>query len=272
MRHVLAAALFSLVFVAPARAEGTEYVLEILELHEKLATNELFQQQAKLLGAYMLEAQAMDHDNRVRTYQTVLRILRLIDNAPATRDATPPAPPEKPAAPAAPSDSKPATETPAATLDSGAAQVEWFNTGSLDEMPDAPVRRALWKRDLFAMGAEDDRDLPKQAETPAAARITFYLEAKVAGEHSFAAQHADCRMRVLVGGKPVVDLKGDGKRSGQDKMHLEQGFHRVDVLLLYGKDERPSFAVSVLPPGEAESHVLSKSELMLKRPAPPVTQ
>lgn len=267
MRHVPAAALFAILLAAPAQAEGTEYVLQILELHEKLATNELFQQQAKLLGSYMLEAQGMDHDNRVRMYQAVLRILRQIDNAPppSRGAAAPAAPPARPAAPEAPPEPKPVTETPAATLDSGAAQIEWFRATSLDEMPDVATERALWRRDLFAMGEEDDKDLPPLGG-PAAARITFYLEAKVTGDHGLAAQHGGCQLRVLAGGRQVMDLKADGKPSGREVVHLEQGFHRIDVLLLYGKDDRPSFAVSVLPPGASEGHVITKSELLLRRP------
>ncbi|MFI5404045.1 MAG: hypothetical protein ACHQ1G_13985, partial [Planctomycetota bacterium] len=89
MRHARNVALLLLPLCPVARAGGNEYVFEILELHERLATNEAFQQQAKLLGAYMMEAQGMGHDDREKVYQRVLAILKKIDAAPAN---APPAP------------------------------------------------------------------------------------------------------------------------------------------------------------------------------------
>lgn len=272
MRHLAAAALTALLCATPARAEGTEYVLAILDLHEKLATNEAFQQQAKMLGAYMLEAQGMDHDNQIRVYQSVIRILRQIDAAGAHPAPAPAAPPAaKPPAPEAPSETKPAGETPVARLDAGAAHIEWFRVDSLDATLDVPLASAHWRRDLFAMGEEGDKDLPAQ-ETPAAARITFYYEAKIAGEHAFAAQNGSCHLRLLVGTNQVVDLPRSGPRTGRQVVHLEQGFHRIDLLLLYGKGDRPSFLTSVLPPGATESRLITKADLLLKRPVPTVAQ
>lgn len=255
MRHARNAALVVLTLAAAARAEGTEHVLRILELHEQLATNEAFEHQAKLLGVYMQAAQAMDHDDRVKVYERVLAILRRIAAAAPAKESPAPAP--------APPEPKPAGETPMATLDAGAAHLEWFKTDSLDAMPDVPVRRALWARDLFAMGEEEDKDLPPSPD--AAARISFYFEAKTAGEYRFSAQHGDNDLRMLVGGKLVLNLKKGGERTGQGVVHLEEGFHRIDVLLRYGK---PSFAVGVLAPGASESRVVTKSDLLLKREAP----
>jgi hypothetical protein len=219
----------------------------------------------------MIEAQAMGHDDRIRVYQSVIRILRQIDAASSAPREVPALPAPKPPAPAAPSETKPAGETPVARLDAGAAHLEWFRVDSLDATLDVPASRALWRRDLFAMGEEGDKDLPAQ-EAPVAARITFYYEAKVTGEHAFAAQNGSCHLRLLVGTNQVVDLPRGGPRTGREVVHLEQGFHRIDLLLHYGRGDRPSFVASVLPPGASESHVLSKSELMLKRPAPPLAQ
>ncbi len=264
MRHARNAALVVLSFAAVARAEGTEYVLQILELHEQLATNEAFLEQAKLLGAYMQEAQGMGHDDRVKVYERVLSILRRIAAAPppAKAAAAPSAPAAAGPAPAPkpPPDPEPAGATPGGTLDSGAAHLEWFKTDSLDAMPDVPVRKALWTRDLLAMGEAGDKDLPPSPD--GAARISFYFEAKIAGEYRFSAQHGWNDLRMLVGGRQVIDLKKDGERSGHGVVHLEEGFHRIDVLLRYGS---PSFAVGVLAPGASESRVVTRSDLLLKR-------
>jgi hypothetical protein len=259
MRHARNVALLLLLLCPVARAGGNEYVFQILELHEKLATNEAFQQQAKLLGAYMMEAQGMGHDDREKVYQRVLAILKKIDAAAPAN----PAPSVAPApAPKAPPDPKPAGSTPGGTLDAGAAHLEWFKTDSLDTMPEVPVQKALWTRDLLVMG---ESDLPPPPDEPSAARISFFLEAKAAGDHRFSAQHGDNDLRLLVGGRPIVDLLAKGERSGQGVIHLEKGFHRIDVLLRYGKPGDPSFAVSVLAPGATESRAVTKSDLLLKR-------
>jgi len=269
MRHVRAAvAILSL--AAAVRAEGTEQLLEILDLHERLATNETFQQQAKMLGAYMQEAQAMGHDDRVRVYRSVLAILRKIEAAPAKGTAVAPqaAGTGAPDAPPAP---KPAGETPVAVLDAGAARLEWFKADSLDKLPEVPLRMSLWTRDLLSMGEETDRDLPPSPDAPSAARISFFLEAKAAGDHAFTVQHGGNDFRILVGDRQVVDLPRGGERTGRGVVHLEQGFHRIDVLLRYDASGDSSFAVGVLAPGASENRVVTRSDLLLKRP-PPVTE
>jgi hypothetical protein len=96
-------------------------------------------------------------------------------------------------------------------------------------------------------------------------RISFYFEAKAPGAHEFTAQHGENELRVVVGGKQLVDLKAPGEGGGKGVVHLEGGFHRIDVLLRYEAD--PSFSVSVLSPGAAESRVVKRSDLLLKRPA-----
>ncbi|MFI5402722.1 MAG: hypothetical protein ACHQ1G_07290, partial [Planctomycetota bacterium] len=155
-------------------------------------------------------------------------------------------------------------------IDAGAAHLEWFKADSLDAMPEVPVQKVLWTRDLLVMG---EGDLPPPpGDDPSAARISFYLEAKAAGDHRFSAQHGDNDLRLLVGGRPILDLLAKGERSGHGAIHLEKGFHRIDVLLRYVKPGDPSFAVSVLPPGASEGHLITKSELLLMRSAPPVAQ
>lgn len=269
MRHIRAAvAVLSL--AAAVRAEGTEQLLEILDLHEKLATDEAFQQQAKMIGAYLQEAQAMGHDDRVRVYRSVLAILRKIEAAPAKGKAAEP-PAAQPASPEAPPGPKPAGETPVAVLDAGAARLEWFKAESLDALPEVPVRMSLWTRDLLAMGEETDRDLPRAPDPPSAARISFFLEAKAAGDHAFTVQHGANDFRILVGGRRIVDLPRSGARTGRGVVHLEQGFHRIDVLLRYDASGDSSFAVGVLAPGASENRIVTRSDLLLKRP-PPVAQ
>lgn len=250
MSRIGIAALAVLLVTGGARADGTEQLLEILALHEKLATEEAFQQQAKLLGAYVEAAQSMADDQRALVYQRVLGILRQIE-----KTVDPPAPPPAPPSP------PPAGHTPGGSLDAGAARLEWYKAESLDALPEVPVKKELWTHDLSAMG----EDLPPAPDSATTVRISFYFEAKAPGAHEFSAQHGENELRVVVGGKQLVDLKAPGEGGGKGVVHLEGGFHRVDVLLRYEAD--PSFTVSVLSPYAAESRVVKRSELLLKRPA-----
>lgn len=248
------AALAALLLAGGARADGTEQLLQILELHQRLATEDAFLHQAKLLGAYMEAAESMREDQKLLVYERVLGILRQIETTVGT-PAAPPAPPSPP----------PAGHTPGGSLDAGSARIAWFKAETLDAIPDIPARTALWTRDLLAMGDEEDPDLPRAPDAPVA-RITFFLEVKTPGEHAFGAQHGKNDFRIVVG-KTVVDLRRDGARTGKGSVHLERGFHRIDVLLRYDAQGDPSFAVKVLLPGAAESRVLTRSDLLLTRPA-----
>ncbi len=250
------AAIAALFLAGGARADGTEQLLEILEFHEKLATEEAFLHQAKLLGAYMEAARSMREDQKLLVYERVLGILRQIERT-VGEPATPPAPPSPP----------PAGHTPGGSLDAGAARIAWFKAESLDAVPDIPARSALWTRDLLAMGEADDPDLPRTPEAPVA-RITFFLRVDAAGEHAILAQHGGNDFRIVVG-KTVIDLPRGGPRTGKGVVCLERGFHRIDVLLRYDAQGDPSFAVKVLPPGAAESRVLTRSDLLLTRPRSP---
>ncbi|HEX5138904.1 MAG TPA: hypothetical protein VFY93_18180 [Planctomycetota bacterium] len=251
------AALAALLLAGGALADSNEQLFEILKLHEKLATEDAFQQQAKLLGAYLEAAQSMREEQRVLVYERVLGILRRIEE-----DVAAPAPARAPAPPGR----EPVGHTALGSLDPGSARLEWFKAESLDLVPDVPVRKGLWTRDLVAMGEEDDPDLPRTPEAPIA-RITFYLEVKTPGEHAFTAQHGGNDLRIIVGGKPVIDVARGGAHTARGVAHLERGFHRVDVLLRYDASGDPSFAVKVLRPGAGESHILARSDLLLTRPA-----
>jgi len=258
-RHAWIVVLVALAVGGRARAEGTEQLMEILDLHEKLATSEAFQHQAKLLGAYMEAAQSMSHDQRVLVYQRVLGILRQIERAPVPTSAPAPAEPKPPK-------EEPAAQTSAGALRAGAAHLEWYDAKSLDKMPEFPVRRGLWTRDLMAMGESEDRDLPPVPDGSTTVRISFFFEAGMAGKHRFSAQHGANHLRILVSGKDLLDLANGGARSGQGEVRLEKGYHRVDVLLRYEASGDPSFAVSVLHPGDTESRVVTKSDLLLTSP------
>lgn len=249
--RILALALLPL--AAGARADSKEDLLEILALHEKLATNEAFQQQAKMLGVYLEEARTMSADQRALVHRKVLGILRQIAEAP----------PRESQGPAKPS------EALGEVLESGAAALEWFKADSLDAIPESPVRRTLWKRDLTAAREGEDADLPRKPDASRVARISFYFEAKGAGKHEFVVQHGGNAVRLLIGGSQVVDLKTDGEKTGRGVADLEQGFHRVDVLLKYVESGDPSFTVSVLPPDALEGRILTQSDLFLKRSALP---
>jgi len=259
MPRIGMAALAALLLAGGARADSTDQLLEIVKLHEKLAGEDAFQQQAKLLGAYVEAAQSMQEDQRALVYERVLGILHRIEESIG-------APPPEHAAAPAPSAQEAVGHTAAGSLDPGSARLEWFKAESFDAIPDVPVRKGLWTRDLVAMGEEDDLDLPRTPEAPIA-RITFYLEVKTPGEHTFTAQHGGNDLRIVVGGKPVVNATKGGARTAKGAVHLERGFHRVDVLLRYEASGDPSFAVKLLRPGAAEARILAKGDLLLTRPA-----
>jgi hypothetical protein len=256
MSRIGRGALALLLVAGGARADDAEQVLEIARLHEKLATEKAFEDQSKLLGSYMDAARSMTEEQRALIHERVLNILRKIEEE-VDKPAPPPAPPSPP----------PAGHTPGGSLDAGAARIEWFKAESLDAILDYPAKRALWTRDLLAIG-DEDKDLPRSPEAPVA-RITFFFHVKTPGEHAFSAQHGGNDLRIVVGGKPVVDLPKGGERTGRGVVHLERGYHRIDVLLRYGAEGDPSFAVKVLPPGAAESRVVTKGDLLLRRPAQP---
>jgi hypothetical protein len=255
MPRIGIAALVTLLFANGASGDSAEQLLEIMALHEKLATEEAFQQQAKLLGAYVEAAQSMTEEQRTLVYQRVIGILRQIEKA-----VEPPAPPPGPPSP------PPAGHTPGGSLDAGAARIEWFKAESLDAIPEVPARKALWTRDLLAKGDAEDKDLPRAPASPVA-RITFFFHVKTPGDHAFSAQHGENDLRIVVAKKPVLDLPKDGPSTGEGVVYLERGFHRIDVLLKYEEAGDPSFAVKVLAPGAAESRVLAKPDLLLTRPA-----
>ena len=60
-----------------------ELLLEIMDLHSELVSNEIFLAQAKMLGAYLEAAQPLEEAKRIKIYSRVLNILVRIKGLPA---------------------------------------------------------------------------------------------------------------------------------------------------------------------------------------------
>jgi hypothetical protein len=260
-----------------------QLLLEIMDLHAQLVTNDVFLAQAKMLGAYLESAQPMDEAKKADIYTKVLDMLLKIKDAGVQ-------------APASPAQEKATPEQKRVVQEQedksiyvpGAALLEIFKADSIETIPSLPVIRAYWRRDLAYTGnfLLPDRFSEVGQGSRYVARFSFYLEAKEAGDYGFTVTHNEQQnaCKVTIGGVDIV--KSSREPSGQGVCTLKPGFHRVEFWLVSAVDSGyraeddgasntgpafrlrrrndAAFGVKVLVPNALDAAALTKNMMLLK--------
>lgn len=281
------------VFAQKEQRKSSELLIQIMDLQGKLAANEQFQSQAKMLGEYLESARSADETQKIEIYTKVLDILTKIKTASVASSVQPDR--------SVPSVSAEKTEKQDKIIyEPGAALLEVFKAESLDNIPDLPVIRTLWKRDLACWGDPMDRKnpwlieknefhaflIPERAgelgatsgyefSAPYVARFSFYYEAKEPGKYSFTIIHGNNICELKIGGISVVKAQ-IGQSAAQGICKLEKGFHRVEFYLVSnicsggwsGKGPSPYFKVKVLTPNGFDAVPVTKDMLLMKSAKP----
>ena len=260
-----------------------ELLLEIMDLHSELVTNEIFLAQAKMLGAYLEAAQPQEEAKKIIIYKKVLDILLKVKDS--TVNASPPT-----------SEKGAKTEQKAfegekkgkSVFVPGAALLEIFkfkgHETSLEQVPDLPVIRTYWKRDLACSASFVlPERLDEVGEVSAyAAKFSFYYEAKQPGKYGLTILHNENNVCMLkIGGVTVVEPpqeRGRGSYASvyQGVCNLEKGFHRVEFWLVSRSPTKDSlrwpsrskdaeFQVKILTPDAFDAVPITKDMMLLKK-------
>jgi len=255
---------------APERSE--ELLLEIMDVHTQLVTNNVFLAQAKVIAAYLEAALQLEEPNKVKAYEKVLKILSQIQAAPPEAalkalESVRETPEEAVAEGLSEQDAKP-------TYESGAALLEIFKADKIDNLPPLPVTRAYWRRDL-ACSEEyvlPDRIKDVGRDSPYVAKFSFYYDAKEPGSYGFTVALAPtlwgsklaCKLRVS--GVDVIDAGLAPSEVTQGVCNLDRGFHRLEFFFASTTRHpgRSDFEVKVLPPRAFDPVPLTKDMMLLK--------
>jgi hypothetical protein len=266
----------------PTAKNSDELLLEIMEIHSQLVTNELFLAQAKVIGAYLEAALQFDEPKKAKAYSTVLGIVSQIKNTGAPFPTQSKEPQER-------ADVKPTHPESAdskTVYEPGSALLEIFNASSMDKVPDVPTIRTYWQRDLAykgdfllpgreaQVGVERQQGLGGRHPVPDGyvAKFAFYYQARQPGRYGFTVIHSRFNECVLkIGGADV--LKTQAGAAGQGDCGLEKGFHRVEFWIAtrwppvkYERDPGCSdFEVRVMSPDGFDSLPLTKDMMLLKK-------
>jgi len=256
-----------------SQKSSDELLLEIMDLHSELVINETFLAQAKMLGAYLEAAQTVDELKKAKIYTRVLTILVKIKESSVQI-------PARPAEAESVAEQKPLEaekQQAKSVYEPGAALLEIFKIDpEKGEIPDLPVIRTYWKRDLAWNGAfpvpERVSEIGGQGATWLA-KFSFYYEAKQSGKYGFTIIHNQLNgCGLTIGGVDVVIAK-PGDSSAQGVCNLKKGYHRVEFGV--GKHEEyqfwgtpkdiGSFRVKVLTPGAFDAVPITKDMMLLKK-------
>lgn len=256
-------------YVQASQESSEELLLKIIDLHSELVTNETFLAQAKLLGGYVEAAQSMEEAKKVKIYAKVLNILTKIKTPPIEIK-------EIAAEPESVAEQKPLEEEKqeAKTVyESGAALLEIFKVDpKAGKLPDLPIIRTYWRRDLAYFG---DFLLPDRvseiggSDSAYLAKFSFYYEAKQSGKYGFTVLHNRLNgCGLTIGGVDVVVAK-TGSSSAQGVCNLKKGFHRVEFGVakpktLWISKNTGSFQIKVLTPRAFDAVPLTKDMMLLK--------
>ena len=264
-----------------SQKSSEELLLEIMDLHSELVINETFLAQAKMLGAYLEAAQPLEESKKIKIYAKVLDILSKIEASPI--EVQPIATEEESGAQQKTFEGEQAGKT---VYEPGAALLEIFKlTGyedSFEDIPDLPVIRTYWKRDLACSSVFL---LPERLEevgegSAYAGKFSFYYEAKQPGKYSFTIQHNRNNACVLkIGGSNIVEAVPKKQRSWssesdsvqQGLCNLAKGFHRIEFWLVSQarheryREERAGFQVKILTPDAFDAVPITKDMMLLKK-------
>lgn len=257
-----------------------ELLLEIMDLHSELVTNEIFLAQAKMLGAYLEAAQPLEESKKIKIYARVLNILSKIKASPIEIK-------EIADEPESVAEQKPQEEEKQeakSVYEPGAALLEIFKIDpDKQEIPDLPVIRTYWKRDLAYSGGFllPDRLSEIGKNSSYAAKFSFYYEAKKSGRYGFTLehfppgwdifQHDGNVCKLSIGGVDIIDVSREPVVQGV--CNLKKGFHRVEFWLFskitYWQDipgrQMANFQVKVLPPDAFDAMPITKDMMLLKK-------
>jgi len=262
-----------------SQKSSDELLLEIMDLHSELVINETFLAQAKMLGAYLEAAQSVDEPKKAKIYTRVLTILAKIKESSVQ---IPPRPPESESV----AEQKPLEaekQQAKSVYEPGAALLEIFKIDPDKQViPDLPVIRTYWKRDLAYSGffPLPDRASKVGRNSPYVAKFSFYYEAKKAGKYGFTLTHF-CGSGILdrsrnackltIGNVDIVEVSNEPV--GQGVCDLKKGFHRVEFLLIskvpYWQDvpgkQMANFNVEIMTPDAFDAVPLTKEMMLLKK-------
>lgn len=263
-----------------SQKSSDELLLEIMDSHIELVTNEIFLAQAKMLGAYLEAAQPLEESKKIKIYAKVLNILSKIKTSPIEIK-------EIAANPESGAEQKTfeGEQGAKSVYEPGAALLEIYKIDpDKKEIPELPVIRTYWKRDLVHGGGflVPDRVSEIGKDSPYLAKFSFYYEAKQSGRYGFTVVNKrDFRytdfafgekvitfFKLTIGGVDVVQVSTEP--AGQGVCNLKKGFHRVEFWLsAYAKERRRSayagFDVKVLTPGAFDAVPLTKDMMLLRK-------
>ncbi len=259
---------------------SVELLLEIMDLHSELVINKTFLAQAKMLGAYLEAAQPLEESKKIKIYVKVLNILSKIKTSPIEIK-------EIADEPESVAEQKPLDEEKQeakSVYEPSAALLEIFKIDpDKQEIPDLPIIRTYWRRDLAC--SQRICLLPERASEIGrgsyyAAKFSFYYEAKQSGKYGFTivnmrrSSYTDFSFgvkgnafKITIGGIDIV--KVGREPMGQGVCNLTKGFHRVEFWFA-DKVGAPAsyprgFQVKVLAPGAFDAVTITKDMLLLKK-------
>lgn len=263
-----------------SQKSSDELLLEIMDLHTDLVTNEIFLAQAKMLGAYLEAAQPLEESKKNKIYAKVLNILsKIMDSAIQI-----PAVFAEPESDVVERSVEKEGQKRKIVYEPGAAILEIFKIDAdRKEIPELPVIRTYWRRDLSSL--ERICLLPERASEIGrdafyVAKFSFYYEAKQPGKYGFTVlnkrnfSHTSsvfggtvAASRLGIGGIDIVKWAADPVCQGL--CNLKKGFHRVEYWfgdkVAYPAAYPRGFEVRVLAPGAFDAVPITKNMMLLRK-------
>jgi len=271
-----------------SQKSSDELLLEIMDMHSELVTNEIFLAQAKMLGAYLEAAQPLEEAKKINIYKKVLDILVKVRESGRRVPTTSTQQQGKVEQKTLEGD-----QEGKSVYEPGASVLEIFKPayeGMVMEIVQSssssghlPVIRTYWKRDLAHSGFFL---LPERASeigrnSPYVAKFSFYYEAKKPGRYGFTLEHFPpgwdifrhdgnvCKLSI--GGVDILNVSREPVIQGV--CNLKKGFHRVEFWLIskvpYWQDvpgkQMADFQVKVLTPDAFDAVPLTKDMMLLKK-------
>jgi hypothetical protein len=274
--------------VQASQKSSDELLLEIMDLHGELVTNETFLAQAKMLGAYLEAAHEFEEAKKASVYEKVLKILLEIKDvrvqpssrAEQSKSDAERRPPEK------------ESQETKTVYKPGAAALEIFKSDSLDNIPNLPLIRTFWNRDLTYLGGFllPDRATEIGQGAYYVARFSFYYHAKQPGKYGFNVQmrrqysgmHQTCKLAIgRVEVLRLTEWPDKDEAVSQGICDLKEGFYTFEFSLFSRVDDSyeprydkeinrtprrldASFCVRILTPDAIDAVPVTKDMMLLK--------